>query len=140
MVVEVKPVPFMQIGYSNGARTPSEDALLRRMNAIDEQTKMNQMHAGGAKGGQQIIVPQIYTGASGDAVINAHMASLNKTLTEHQENSKFDTLAPTNSVVKKGGVKRNRKTKKSRSMRKNKNNKRKTMKRKTMKRKTTTRK
>ena len=64
MVVEVKPVPFMKSGYSNGATTPGENALLRRMNAIDRQTAMNQMHAGG---GQQIIVPQIYTGASSDS-------------------------------------------------------------------------
>ena len=133
MVVNVEPVPFMNSGYSNGARTPSEDALLRRMNAIDEQTKMNQMHAGGAKGGQQIIVPQIYTGVSSDSQLNQHIATANEALIKNETNREFDELALSN---KKGGRKRKsmRKTKKmNKSKKTNKSKKSKNTARKTRK-------
>jgi hypothetical protein len=133
-MVKIQPMPYVKSGYNYGATTAREEAMLKGLDAGYKQAEMNKKHSGGSKE-TTMTVPQITTGASGDADINSHIASLNKTLTEHQENSKFDMLALTNSVVKKGGVKRNRKTKKSRSMRKNKNNKRKTMKRKTTTRK-----
>ena len=114
MVVKTEPIPYMKSAYNYGARTAREEALLKGLDASSRQTEMNKAHSGGAK----ITVPQIHTGASGDAVINAHMASLNRALTQHAANSEFDKLAVTNSVVKKGG----RKSKKSKKTRKSKKN------------------
>ena len=114
MVVKTEPIPYMKSAYNYGARTAREEALLKGLDASSRQTEMNKAHSGGAK----ITVPQIHTGASGDAVINAHMASLNRALTQHAANSEFDKLAVTNSVVKKGG----RKLKKSKKTRKSKKN------------------
>ena len=107
MVVKTEPIPFMKSAYHYGARTAREEALLKGLDASSRQAAMNKAHSGGAR----ITVPQIHTGASGDAVINAHMASLNRALTQHAANSEFDKLAVTNSVAKKGG----RKSKKTRT-------------------------
>ena len=120
MVVKTEPIPYMKSGYNYGARTAREEALLKGLDASSRQTEMNKAHSGGAR----ITVPQIHTGASGDAVINAHMASLNRALAQHAANSEFDKLAVTNSVVKKGG----RKSKKTKITRKSKKNKTRKMK------------
>lgn len=112
MVVKTEPIPYMKSGYNYGARTAREEALLKGLDSSSRQAAMNKAHSGGAR----ITVPQIHTGASGDAVINAHMASLNRALTQHAANSEFDKLAVTNSVVKKGG----RKSKITRKSKKNK--------------------
>jgi hypothetical protein len=118
MVVKTEPIPYMKSAYNYGARTAREEALLKGLDASSRQTEMNKAHSGGAR----ITVPQIHTGASGDAVINAHMASLNRALTQHAANSEFDKLAVTNSLVKKGGrkSKTTRKTKITRKSKKNK--------------------
>ena len=123
MVVKTEPIPYMKSGYNYGARTAREEALFKGLDASSRQAAMNKAHSGGAK----LTVPQIHTGASGDAVINAHMASLNRALTQHAANSEFDKLAVTNSVVKKGGRK-SKKTRKSKIMRKSKKNKTRKMK------------
>lgn len=112
MVVKTEPIPYMKSAYNYGARTAREEALLKGLDSSSRQAAMNKAHSGGAR----ITVPQIHTGASGDAVINAHMASLNRALTQHAANSEFDKLAVTNSVVKKGG----RKSKITRKSKKNK--------------------
>ena len=123
MVVKTEPIPYMKSGYNYGARTAREEALLKGLDASSRQAEMNKAHSGGAR----FTVPQIHTGASGDAVINAHMASLNRSLTQHAANSEFDKLAVTNSVVKKGGRK-SKKTRKSKITRKSKKNKSRKMK------------
>ncbi len=123
MVVKTEPIPYMKSGYNYGARTAREEALLKGSDASSRQTEMNKAHSGGSK----MTVPQIHTGASGDAVINAHMASLNRALTQHAANSEFDKLALSNSVVKKGGRK-SKKTKKSKKTRTSKKNKTRKMK------------
>jgi hypothetical protein len=122
-MVKVEPVPFMKSGYAYGGRTPGEDALLRRMDAGARQTEMNKTHAGGG----QIIVPQIYTGASSDGQLNEHIKNINGGLMEQQENSRFDKLALYN---KTGGRKRKsgRKTKKTKKTRKSSRKQKKTMK------------
>jgi hypothetical protein len=108
MVVEAKPFPIMTIGYSNGARTPGEDALFRRIAATDRQTKIINTHAGGG----QIIVPQLYTGSGSDGQLNEHIKNINKALMEHQANSEFDDQWNSTKI---GGRKRksSRKTKKT---------------------------
>jgi len=123
MVVKTEPIPYMKSGYNYGARTAREEALLKGLDSSSRQAAMNKAHSGGAR----ITVPQIHTGASGDAVINAHMASLNRALTQHAANSEFDKLALSNSVVKKGGRK-SKKTKKSKKTRTSKKNKTRKMK------------
>lgn len=123
MVVKTEPIPYMKSAYHYGARTAREEALFKGLDASSRQAAMNKAHSGGAR----LTVPQIHTGASGDAVINAHMASLNRALTQHAANSEFDKLAVTNSVVKKGGRK-SKKTRKSKIMRKSKKNKTRKMK------------
>ena len=124
MVVKTEPIPYMKSGYNYGARTAREEALLKGLDASSRQAAMNKAHSGGAR----ITVPQIHTGASGDAVINAHMASLNRALTQHAANSEFDKLAVTNSVVKKGGRKSKKGGRKSKITRKSKKNKTRKMK------------
>ena len=108
------PMPHIALGYQYGASTAREEAMLKGMNAGYEQAAMNKKHLGGSK----MTVPQFHTGASGDAAINSHMASLNASLTEHRANSVFDKLAITNSVG--GGRKKRRTNKKKKTHKKKK--------------------
>ena len=119
MVVKVEPVPFMKNAFQYGARTAREEAMLKGMDAIDRQNDMNQKHAGG---GKQIIVPQVYTGASSDSQLNKHIASANEALIKHNTNREFDELALSNKI---GGRKRKYggKSKKTKKTKKTKNKK-----------------
>ena len=117
----VAPIPFVKHGFQYGARSAREEALLKGLDANTRQAEMNKAHSGGSK--NMITVPQIYTGSSSDSQLNKHIADLNRKYMEHTENSKFDKLATTNSIVKTGGRKKKstRKTKKSaRNTRRNK--------------------
>ncbi len=104
-----KPIPFMKHGFKYGARSSSEEALFKQLNASSRQADMIKAHAGGSK--NVTTIPQIYTGSSSDSQLNKHIAELNKKYMDHSENSKFDKLAASNSIVKTGG--RKRKTKRT---------------------------
>ena len=110
----VSPIPLVKHSYLYGASTAREEALLNAQNSQERQTSMNKLHAGGSKGGQ-IVVPQIYTGASSDTQLNEHISQINHTFMKHQENSKFDELALSN---KKGGRKINSGRKSTKHLRK----------------------